>query len=372
MTDLFVHCRGRYLIALILLVIHGRTDLHAAESLAWHAVNSADVQGKGWNDTAGPFDRFPARAKDLVRPAVWQLSGDSSGLCVDFTTDATQLSVRWTLTRPALAMPHMPATGVSGVDLYVRDETGWQFVAAARPTMSLTNEVQIAAGLAAGEKQFRLYFPLYNGVSALELGVIAGSKLSISPKDDHQKPIVFYGTSIMQGGCASRPGMSYTSIISRRLGLPVINLGFSGNGKCEPAVAKLLAELDPLLFVLDPLPNLFPADAAQRLPEFVEIIRSERPQTPILLAQPPVYADAPAIPARRQRVADAYAVVAEVHRRRVENGDQHIFLAPGADLAEHGGEATVDGTHPTDLGFAMMADALEPHLRRVLQLSEQK
>src|SRR5262249_47654418 len=159
---------------------------------------------------------------------------------------------------------HMPATGVSGLDLYVKTEAGkWHWLAIGRPSKQ-SNHVSLVSGLPAGKHEYLLYLPLYNRVSSVEIGLAKDQKLEkAEPRPaERQKPIVFWGTSITQGGCASRPGMVHTAILGRRLDRPVINLGFSGNGKMEPEMADLLAELDPAVYVLDCLPNLTAAEVA--------------------------------------------------------------------------------------------------------------
>ena len=338
----------------------------APSELSWRQLQAEYIAGKGWMKTVSRFDRLPAVAEKKVRPPVWKLSRDSAGMSVDFTTDADSLAVRWTLLSPQLAKPHMAATGVSGVDLYVRQGEGWQFVATARPTKFPTNESTLAVGLGKGEKRYRLYLPLYNGVGSLGIGAPKEAAFAWD-KPDAEPPIVFYGTSITQGGCASRPGMAYPAILGRRLDRPVINLGFSGNGRLEPEMAELLGDLDPALYVIDPLPNNFPQQAAHRLPKFLEIIREKRPTTPILLAGGPRYADSPALPARAERVAAADRVTEKVVQDRRSKGDARLYFVAGSDLAANGGEGTVDGTHPTDLGFMLMADDLEPAIRNALQ-----
>ena len=171
----------------------------------------------------------------------------------------------------ASALPHMPATGVSGVDLYAKDKGGrWEFVGNGRPAAA-TNTASFA--VPPGE-QYLLYLPLYNGVKSVEIGIPKGRKIAAASPRQHRKPIVIYGTSITQGGCASRPGMAWTSIVGRRLDTPVINLGFSGSGKMEPAMADLLAELDPSVYVLDCIWNMSPEQVSERVVPFVEKLRS--------------------------------------------------------------------------------------------------
>ncbi len=340
------------------------------EETRWRDVLALGVEGKGWADTKSPFDRLPARAEGIVRPPVWDLSRHSAGMSVRFVTDAPRVSVRWTLTSERLAMPHMPATGVSGIDLYVRRDGRWHFLAVGQPTRRPTNEVVLIRGLEPKDAEYRLYLPLYNGVARVEIGVPEDASFRpVGPADPGIKPVVIYGTSITQGGCASRPGMAYPAILGRRFGVPVVNLGFSGNGKTEPEMARLLAELEPAAFVLDSLPNLTTAEVGERLPGFLEALRARHPEVPILLVENLVYTDAPFVAVRAQRVDGSNALLRKIHAERVAHGDRRITLVPASDLIGSDGEATVDGVHPNDIGFLRMADAIEPYLRKAIESS---
>lgn len=188
-----------------------------------------------------------------MRPPVWSLSKHTAGLCIRFETDASDIQVRWELTSGELAMPHMPATGVSGVDLYVRTGVAWQWLANGRPTAQ-SSLATLVNDLSPERREFLLYLPLYNGVKSLELGIPQGASLWRRHFGSDRKPIVFWGTSITQGGCAARPGMVYTAILGRRLNRPVINLGFSGNGKMEAEVAPVTNLLRSMLHIRDRLP----------------------------------------------------------------------------------------------------------------------
>ncbi|BCS31915.1 hypothetical protein TBR22_A11180 [Luteitalea sp. TBR-22] len=334
-------------------------------ALTWHRVTPAVVEGKGWTDTAGDFDRFPKRAKDDVPEAVWELSRQSAGLSVRFTSNATRVRVRWTVTRDRLALPHMPATGVSGLDLYARDAGAWRFVGGARPIDSPTNDASVIVGLTPEPREFRLYLPLYNGVDRLEVGVPEEASFRFD-EPSRAKPVVVYGTSITQGCCASRPGMSYTAILGRRLGVPVINLGFSGSARAEPEVARLLAELDPAAYVLDALPNMTPQQVVERMPALIDIIRAARPHTPIVLVEHLLY---PNLRFRKEKASDvaaANASLRQIHEARRKGGDRRITIVPSATLLGSDGDGTVDDSHPTELGFQRMVDGLEPYLRRAL------
>jgi lysophospholipase L1-like esterase len=336
--------------------------------IRWHDVRELEVEGKGWTDTKAFFDRLPARAEGIVRGEVWGLSRDSAGLCVRFTTDATTLSARWSLTSDRLAMAHMPATGVSGVDLYVKTEAGWRWLAVGQPERTTANVAILVKGLPAGRREYLLYLPLYNGVSSVEIGIPEDRSLERGPARpaDRRKPIVFYGTSITQGGCASRPGMAHTAILGRRLDRPVINLGFSGNGWMEPELAALLAELDPAAYVLDCLPNMTAKAVEQRVEPFVRTLRKAHPSTPIILAEDRTYSNAPIVPAQRERNSTSRAALKAAYDHLKADGVRSLYYLPGDSQLGDDGEDTVDGSHPTDLGFHRMADAFGKILEPIL------
>lgn len=318
----------------------------------WYDCKSLVVEGKGWSDTKAFYDRLPAKAEGKVTPAVWGLSRHSAGLCIRFATDAPSIQVRWALLpNVGLSMPHMPATGVSGVDLYSRDKEGrWTFVGNGRPS-GISNTASFQAPVWAPPGQpCLLYLPLYNGVTSVEIGVPRGRALSVPDpaKPAQQKPIVFYGTSITQGGCASRPGMAFTAIAGRKLNLPVINLGFSGSGTMEPAMAELLAELDPSAYVLDCLWNMSTEQVATRVEPFVRALRAARPDTPIWLAEDCNVGNLS--PTSRGKI------VREIHMKLVAEGMKGVYFISNQGMLGEDTEGTVDGCHPNDLGMMRQAD----------------
>jgi len=338
-------------------------------TLRWHDARELLVEGRGWTDTKDFYDRLPARAEKIVRQNVWNLGRDSAGMCVRFETDATTIAARWQLRRDALAMPHMPATGVSGLDLYVKNGGKWRWLGNGRPA-NKSEEKVLVRGLKPVRREYLLYLPLYNGVEEVGIGVPQEAALQSGfSRKANVKPVVFYGTSIVQGGCASRPGMAYPAILGRRFDWPTINLGFSGNAQCEPEVARLLSELDPAAYVLDPLPNMNVEMIAERFEQFVRTLREAHPVTPIVLVENIEYTDGDLVLARKTRFNDANTKLQEIYKRLVKAGERKLFYVPTAKLLGSDGEATVDGTHPTDLGFMRMADAIEPILRRAIKAS---
>jgi len=171
-----------------------------APAIRWADIRPLGVEGRGWDDTKHFYDRLPARAEGLVRKPVWDLSQNSAGLCVRFVTDATKIRARWAVTDPWLYLPNITAIGKSGLDLYVRTDQGWHWLAVGQPTAQ-TNEVTLVENLIPGKREYLLYLPLYNGTKFVELGVPAGAVLEKAPPwgPGERKPIVFYGTSILQG-----------------------------------------------------------------------------------------------------------------------------------------------------------------------------
>lgn len=334
----------------------------------WYDIDLLGVEGRAWDARKAKFDRLPAKAEGVVRGAVWGLSRHSAGMAVRFKTDATTIHARWSLTSSGLAMPHMPATGVSGLDLYVKASDGkWRWLANGRPTKFPENRVQLASGIPPGDREYMLYLPLYNGVTSVELGVSKEKFLETLPRSTDQKPIVFYGTSITQGGCASRPGMVHTAILGRRLDRPVINLGFSGNGKMEQEVADLLAELDVAVFIIDCLPNMTAEEVAGRTEPLVATLRKSHPTTPILLVEDRSYTDSFLIASKRERNESSRKALRDAYERLLASDVKNLAYLDGEHLLGDDGEGTVDSSHPTDLGFMRMADAFEPVLRKLLQ-----
>lgn len=338
----------------------------AGSDLRWYDARQLIPSGQGWERAhlAEPWDRLPAHAEPLVRPEVWALAQQTAGLWLDFRSDASELALSWTLRRPDLCLDHMPASGVSGLDLYLQTADGWRWAALAR-ARAVSNQQALATSIpACGERTYRLYLPLYNGITDLRLGIPATASLIPTPAAA-RRPIVVYGTSIVQGGCASRPGMAYPAILGRTLDHPVLNLGFSGNGRGEPEVAHLLAELDPAVFVLDPLPNLTVEQVGERLPRFIAILRAARPLTPIILVGNVTYLQQTAFGRTPSDCARKNAVLYELFAAHSAS-DPALHLVRGEDLLGADGEGTVDGVHPTDLGFTRLAAALAPVVRRVL------
>lgn len=329
------------------------------------------VKGRGWSaDLAAFYDRLPARAETVVRKEVWDLSRNSAGEYIAFTTESDRITVRYTVTG-ALNKPHMSSTGASGIDLYLKEDNGnWIWV---KGTFSFRDTIEYRftnIDKSIRRKEFRLYLPLYNTIANLHIGTPRTHPLRPVATADNPA-VVVYGTSIAQGACASRAGLAWTNMLGRKLATPVINLGFSGNGQLEPALISLLLETNARVFVLDCMPNLwdrkkFSEDTvAARIVSAVTTLRSRRPDVPVLLAEhcdglPGTNADS----AMRMRLKKTSEVLRRTFAALQKQGVTNLFLLQD-DAIGFTGESTVDGTHPNDIGMLQYANAYYAILTRM-------
>ena len=336
-------------------------------ALEWFDVTTWGVEGRAFNDTARArwFDRFPSSAEGKVTSAVWNLSRDSAGMMVRFKTDAAAIWADYTLMKERLAGANMTAIGASGLDLYARDDAGkWRWVGVTRPADKVVRQ-EIIKELAPGLREYAVYLPLYNGIEKLSIGVSAGAKFEpLAPRTE--KPIVFYGTSITHGASASRPGMVHTAILGRRLDRPVINLGFSGNGRMDAAVGDFLVTIDAAVFVIDCLPNMGPDQVREKCPPLVAQLRAARPDTPIVLVEDRRQTNAWIRPKLDQHHTNNHAALRECFDKLQEQGVTRLYYIRGDDLLGDDTEGATDGSHPNDLGFLRQADVFEPVLRTAL------
>ncbi len=337
------------------------------ERFRWFDLAKLPLEGLAWADEerVRDFDRFPKRIMPELPEAVRGLARHSAGIAFRFVSDSSQIRVKYELLSESLAMPHMPASGVSGFDLYSKSEGRFRFVGAKYPLQVKDNTV-LADNIAPSTREFLINFPLYNGVNAVSVGVEKDADFRIPPPRKG-KPLLFYGTSITQGGCASRPGLAHPQILGRRLDREVLNFGFSGSGKMEPALAQAFAELDPAVYILDCVPNMTPELIRERVRPFVRALRLARPNTPILLVEDAMPPDSWIIPARRDRHRENQKILRESYQLLLDGGIKELYYLEGDDLCPPDGDGTVDSVHPNDYGFEHYADAFEPVLRKILE-----
>lgn len=326
------------------------------------------IEGQGWSDIG--FNRLPAKAENTVREAVWSLSRHAAGLSIRFTTDAESLQITYEVDGN-YAMNHMPATGVSGIDLYGKDESGQWLWYRGKNNFDDTVTFHFILEKSGSEgRTYQLYLPLYNNCKNLQLGIPKESGITFLPPRT-EKPIVVYGTSIAQGACASRPGMAWTNILGRKLDYPITNLGFSGNGRLEPEVMEFVTQVDAAVYVLDCLPNLSPnetrteAEIKKRLYASITHIRSKRPDADILLTHHAGYSDGEVDSARKGIYETLNRWTTEVFDDLRSEGATQLFMLPKNEI-NLSNDAFVDGTHPTDLGMEQYAKAYKKKLTEIL------
>ena len=340
----------------------------ADDGVTWHDASAWGIEGRILPDEKRQrwFDRLPSAADGTVTKAVWNLSRHSAGMMVRFMTNAQEIHVHYKLLNANLAMAHMPATGVSGVDLYARDENEkWRWVQVTRPS-SQEVKVQLVSGLAPGMREYAAYLPLYNGVEFLRVGVPPKSQFqSLEPRP---KPIVFYGTSITHGACASRPGMVHTAILGRRLDLPVVNLGFSGNGRMHAEVGDYLTQIDARAYVIDCLPNMNAKMVEERCVPLVKQLREKKPDTPIILVEDRRNTNSWILPARDAYHTANHAALENAFESLQSASIRNLYYLAGDSLYGTDGDGATDGSHANDLGFYRQADVFEPVLRKAMGL----
>lgn len=340
----------------------------AGHQMDWHDPQGWGIEGRAWEDQTRLrwYDRMPAAAEAKVTKAVWGLSRHSAGMAVRFRTDSPVIQVRYKLMLPELAKPHIPATSASGVDLYAKDPAGrWRWVGVSKPTSPDVSAI-LADKIPAEPREWLMYLPLFNGIESLEIGVKEGTSFEgLAPRKENL--IVFYGTSITHGACASRPGMTHVALLGRRLDAPTLNLGFSGNGRMDAAVGEYLQQLDPAVFVIDCLPNMSPQDVTERTIPLVKQIRAARPTIPVLLVESRRNTDSWINPALQTLHTNKHNALKVEFEKLKKEGVKGLFYLGGNDLLGDDADASTDGSHPSDLGFYRQADAFEPALREILK-----
>ena len=331
------------------------------------------VHGVGWDGLRSGYVRLPEKARGVVRESVWNLALNAAGLSLVFESDAPEIIVLYGL-KDGLNMFHMPSTGRSGLDLYARGSDGRTRWVAPNFPAKISNDTTryIYSGISyypegSRSYEYHLYLPPYNTVTWIKIGVPEDAQLRLIP-ETRRHPVVIYGTSITQGACASRPGNAWTNIVERDLRLPVVNLGFSGNGKLEPEVLDLLSEIDASLYVLDCTANLTRAtDIESRLLEAVRILRN-RSNCPILIAEHAGNVGESAS-AAKEAYRQANVQVRSAYETLKKRGEPEIYYLSHDELGLPM-DGMIEGVHPNDFGMRFLAAAFEKKIMEIWRVSK--
>lgn len=323
--------------------------------IKYYGKDSFLVGGTPFQDSTkeNDYDRMPLAYKTEVSEAVWYLSKSSAGLTASFSTNSSIIKVKWEVLFDN-KMDHMAETGVKGIDLYYKNGDTWQYINTARPTAK-KSEYLLVNSMKVEMREYKMFLPLYDGILKMEIGIDRLSKIE-KAKHENKKPIVFYGTSITQGGCASRPGMAHTNIISRKLNMECYNFGFSGNGRMEKPIVEMIARIDAAFYIIDCIPNVGPKEASERIIPLVEIIRAKKPNTPIVFVEQLMYEKGSLDNHIRNIIEEKNKVLKEEFKKLQDKGVKNLYYIEAKNALGNDHEATVDGLHYTDLGFMRFAD----------------
>lgn len=356
----------KVLISLCLVAASFAASGQKASDLKYTDAKELMLINQGFDNTELYYSRLPKDLKDVTRKAVWDLGLNSAGLAVRFSTDSKAVGVRW---KPlnGFGMNHMAATGVRGIDLYYLNEKGqWSFIATAIPRSKECESV-IVSRMDGRMREYMAYLPLYDGVEYVEFGVDStatiGQPRNAALTKGASKPIVFYGTSITQGGCASRPGMVMTSIISRKLNKEVINLGFSGNARMDKSIVEALSRIDADQIVIDCLPNCTLQTMKDSAYFFLTSVSKAHPDARIYMVEDYKYSYETVDLKTKQDMIDKSAYWSALYKQLRKEGFRNLRYVPRSKVDEGDTEGTVDGTHRTDLGFQRMAEKYLRFLR---------
>ncbi len=326
-----------------------------------------DLVGFEWLEKDSIFRRLPLNPDWEIRTAVDGLANHTAGGQVRFRTNSKRILVKVVL-RERSSLYHMPATGQSGFDLYMRSDEGFQYLKTTRfPHDTIQYQVELYSTTENKMHNFTLNFPLYNGVNSLHIGLDKGALLEPPLTFNVQGKVVIYGTSITQGGCVSRPGMLFSNILSRKLDAEFVNLGFSGNGRGEPELARLINQIPDTKFIILDYEANTSHTIKNSLAKFVDILREKQPEIPILIVSKIRYAREPEGSSNYKLLISNRNFQKKLVEERKLKGDKNIYFLDGSTiLGEDYLECTVDGVHPSDLGSYRIAEALLPVIKEIL------
>ncbi|HTL51663.1 MAG TPA: SGNH/GDSL hydrolase family protein [Planctomycetota bacterium] len=324
------------------------------QAFVWYDGIYLTLAGKGWPKESRRYERFPKRAEGKIPEKPWRQSLACAGLSLRFSSDATFFFLR---TVDYDGRKNINQISMNSPSLYVHHHGRWQWLGLAKMVDEGQNEIHklVNGAMPKAMREYILYLPLGRGMTKLELGIPADAKL-IPTAPRTEKPVVFYGTSINHGGNASRPGTNHIALLERHFDYPMVNLGLSGSACMEPEVIDLVREIDARLFVIDCLPNMQAPQVRERFAPAIKKLRAKHPKVPIIVVDNVIYQDGFLVIDRYERYTQSNAAQQEEFAKLVAAGVPNLHYVYGRELFTDADEATVDGTHPNDHGFRLMAD----------------
>ena len=335
--------------------------------LAWYNGRTApfSLHGAYLPESGEHFCRIPRALAASLDPITGELNDCTAGIRLRFCTDSPAIAVKATRPTGAGKMVHMPYTGSAGLDVYVNGVfAGLIQTQYETPTVAEGLVTHACPGLV----EVEINFPLYAPVGMVYIGLDEGARVLPPRPYRHTKPVVFYGSSITQGGCAGRPGLCYQAHLCRWLDTDYLNLGFSGHAWGEPALADYIASLDMSVFVMDYDHNAPNADHLRKThaPLFRKV-RNAHPTLPVVfVTKPDVH---PEKPDSYRQDLERRAVIYATYQQAVRDGDRNVYFLDGGTFYPDSlrDSCSVDGCHPNDLGFFFMAAGMEKVLAPLLR-----
>lgn len=357
-----------------LILASNSASAQNSPGLVYYNADSFRIINKGFEDTELTYSRLPLYLKDSVRTDLWNRGLCSSGIGIRFSSNSKKVAIKYTLLWD-FHMNHMADTGIKGADLYLLEKNGvWRYVNSVRPKDNnkelKQNEKVLVDNLDGNTHEFLIYLPLYDGVTEMYIGVDSAAILSMPTVDNPRKSkkIVMYGTSVLQGGCASRTGMVATNIIQRELNCEVINLGFSGEGKMDSCIARAIGSISDIdAIVIDPVPNCTEKMCDTLTFGFVDILAKLCPDIPIIMVEGAIYTYAEYDSFFNNYLPKKNEAYYNNYKKLKRAGHKNIIYVSSDNLYGSDGEGTVDGIHFTDYGFRKYADKLIKVLRPIIK-----
>ena len=322
-----------------------------------------DLYGFYNSETGRQFTRMPPEIAKNISEGVYTLCHRTAGGRVRFGTNSPYIAISVQL--PSICpMPHMPLSGSAGFDLYTFSDNVYRYEHSFIPSNEAVDGYEAIYYFEdAAMRDITINFPLYNDVSELYIGVSENSVISEGEKYINEKPVVYYGSSITQGGCASRPGNSYQGMLSRRFNIDFVNLGFSGCAKGERLMADYISGMDMSCFVFDYDHNAQSVEFLEKThASMFDIIREKNPDLPIIMLSRPDIR-------KSDETDERFGVIEKTYNAAKQRGDKNVYLIDGRNIMRNlaGDSGTVDGCHPNDLGFFCMAESIGAVLEKILK-----
>ncbi|RZF59489.1 SGNH/GDSL hydrolase family protein [Sphingobacterium corticibacterium] len=353
--------RMKYLLMIIVLL----SSLAEVQAQQIIPSSKLTIQGRAFPESPA-FHRIDTAKYANLPITVKQLYTHAAGLFITFRTNSTKLSIDWETADAALGNNSTPIMS-RGFDAYVKEPDGWRFAGVARPNLKKAeSSYTIVENMEKTEKEFLLYFPLYKELRSFQLRIDEEANFSPTVQQFHKK-IIVYGSSIVHGASASRPGLAYPAKISRNMHADVINMGVSGNARMEIAVAQMINDIQNVdLIVMDCVPNCSPEQVTERTFAFVQELRKTHPQTPILMMESIIRQIGNYNLEWKKKRHEQNVNFRTEYDRLLAAGYKNLFYLPADHLLGDDYEGTIDGTHPTDVGFERMVKIIQPEIEKIL------